>query len=242
MIWRAVKSVSALAFLTLALGGPLAVADTVYLSLDSSPYVSWANTYINPYSGHVSTVVGHSASGQAATLICDDLVATTYIGVEYKYQRYLASSLLAPGGQGLNNPPLRWANDANSYLAAAYLASQLPAPGNTSDVQQRGLLSFAIWGLFNMTAVDNRLSANNATSFISDVHKLASDALAYVAAGGAVSDFYIYVPDDSRKPQEFLQLTSGTVHVPEPQAFAQLGLNFAALVGVTAFVRRRARV
>jgi len=96
------------------------------------------NVYVGPYYANVSGF-GNS------TVICDDFADESYIGHSWNFTANNFSTL----GSAL------WGNQTNNYDAAAWLTLQmLSLNGNPSNATQVGYLSFAIWSLFDKSALN----------------------------------------------------------------------------------------
>jgi hypothetical protein len=93
--------------------------------------------YVGPYYATVDGV-GNTA------VICDDFADDSYIGHSWNFTGNNFSTL----GSAL------WGNQKNNYDAAAWLTLQmLSLNGNPSNATQVGYLSFAIWSLFDKSAL-----------------------------------------------------------------------------------------
>lgn len=97
------------------------------------------NVYVGPYYATVSGF-GNSA------VICDDFADESYIGHSWNFTANNFSTL----GSAL------WGNQTNNYDAAAWLTLQmLSLNGNPSNATQVGYLSYAIWSLFDKSALNS---------------------------------------------------------------------------------------
>jgi hypothetical protein len=96
-----------------------------------------AGVYVGPYSATVNGVAN-------TTVICDDFADDSVIGHSWNFTTNNFSSL----GSAL------WGSQTANYDAAAWLTLQmLSLNGNPSNATQVGYLSYAIWSLFDKTAL-----------------------------------------------------------------------------------------
>lgn len=193
---------------------PLAFGQTVDLTLDNGGPYSMDGIYVGPYNATVNN--------QPSQIICDDFAHEVTAGESWVAKVTLVSSLNSSDVGGLT-----WGNAGNSgiglggqtgsvlqgYVAMAYLASEmLPLSGNPNNATQVGYLAYAIWAIFDASAVESWL--NNPTVW-QKVQALAESALNGAVAGtytasqfagweiltpiagsnGPPQEFFIYVPE-----------------------------------------------
>jgi hypothetical protein len=126
--------VVALALLTFA---PCAFANS-NLTMTGAGNNVMGGVYVGPYYATVNGV-------KNTAVICDDFADESYIGHSWNFTPNNFSTL----GSTL------WGNQTNNYDAAAWLTLQMLSlnsnPGNATQV---GYLSFAIWSLFDKSALN----------------------------------------------------------------------------------------
>lgn len=200
----------------------------------------FAGVYVNPYTA--------SIGGVSTTVICNDFSADTWVGEEWTANVVeLDGGNLRSTKQGQN-----WGGDdaslRDSYYAVAYLSVMLLA---APDQHTAALLSFAIWSVFDPSAL-SWLENNGVPSSSSDYQEivnLRSSAFSAVSGGAtpnfSASNVTIYSPIagtatgcpgascPANSPQEFI-----VVRTPEPSALSLLGFDLLALVGVVAVLFR----
>lgn len=174
--------------------------------------------YVGPY---YATVNG----GANTPVICDDFADETYIGSSWNFTANNFSTL----GSAL------WGNQTKSYEAAAWLTLQMLALNSkSSNATQVGYLSFAIWSLFDKSAL-NGLNSTQLAGVNSWLSKVPSNL-----TPGEFANFAILTPKGctngpgSCPGQEFLTL------VPEGGA-AAMYLLLAGLSCFGAMLLRRRR-
>jgi hypothetical protein len=198
---------------------PLAFSQTVNLTLDNGgPYVM-DGIYVGPYNATQNNT-------QPVQIICDDFAHEVTASESWTATVTQVSNLASNGTAGLT-----WANTlaggsalfgANTtfstlqgYYAMAYLASEmLPLSSNPANATQIGYLAYAIWAVFDASAVKAWLGANS-TAW-AQVQLLAQNALNGVYSAGQFAGWEILTPNCSGagscnlgQPQEFFE------YVPE---------------------------
>ena len=205
-------------FLLLALLAP-AYADS--LVVPDQGFTTWAGEYVSPCSAVID--------GVSATIICLDIARNTYIGTTYPYVANYPNDLTTTlHYNGTNGATI--AASVAQYNEAAYLSIQLL---NTTNVDDRGALAWAIWDIFDPTTVAKDLASGQLTSAQMDAVKA---KLTAVPAGFTAPDYVVYTPSDrsSGGPQDFV-----LVKTPEAPALGLLGLDLSALFGLFLLFRRR---
>jgi len=134
------------------------------------------------------------------------------------------------------------------YLAMAYLASEmLPLSGNKGNATEVGYMAYAIWAIFDASAVKSWLNGHGAGNIWSQVQSLAEGALALAynknITQSQFAGWEILTPDCSKHgscplgtPQEFFE------YVPVPEggtAVMYLLLAGFACFGTMYFKSRR---
>lgn len=186
-----------------------------------------AGVYTSPYAG--------TANNSPTAIICDAFADDTFLNETWQATVSTVADLGATkwGGKSAQQ----------SYDAAAGLALKLMS---TSDATQMGVLSFAIWDIFDNSDVQSWLAAQNASSIYAMAHNLAESALSQTYTAGQFSNVSVYTlvrgtaqgcpggPCPANSPQEFLSVTA-----PEPSAAALLGIYLSSLVALVIVFRRR---
>jgi hypothetical protein len=126
--------VAAVALLCLS---PCAFADSGSLTLTGAGNNVMQNVYVGPYYATVNGVAN-------TAVICDDFADDSVVGHSWNFTANNFSTL----GSAL------WGNQTQNYDAAAWLTLQmLSLNGNAQNATQVGYLSFAIWSLFDKSAL-----------------------------------------------------------------------------------------
>jgi len=125
------------AVLALCCFAPCAIADST-LTMTGAGNNVMDNVYVGPYYATVNGV-------KNTPVICDDFADESDIGHSWNFTANTFSTL----GSAL------WGNQTNNYDAAAWLTLQmLSLNSNPSNATQVGYLSFAIWSLFDHSALN----------------------------------------------------------------------------------------
>lgn len=241
---------AALLFLTaLAVAQPPAIADQVSLTLISPPGApsngaSLDNVYLSPYYFSIN------GSQTDTALICDDFNDEIYDGETWTANVF--TGLQIPGiSSGSGSGPasgLTEAAEATDYEEIADLTLALYATPS-SDTTDQAALSYAIWSVFEDSAVQSYLSGLGEDGYYSSsVAPLLTQAQATVTTGpnAAAEGSYllsiltVYTPvagsqpSGDGTPQQFV-----TVTTPEASSPTILALDLLALFGAFFLVRRR---
>ena len=181
--WWGVTAIALLCFV------PSAFADSGSLTLTGAGNNVMNNVYVGPYYATVNGVAN-------TTVICDDFADDSVVGHSWNFSTNNFSTL----GSAL------WGNQATNYESAAWLTLQMLSlngkPGNNTQV---GYLSFAIWSLFDKSA----LTGLNSTQ-LAGVNAWLAKVPGNLTAG-MFSNFVILTPQNctpgSCPGQEFFQMT-----------------------------------
>jgi hypothetical protein len=217
--------------------------DSVDLTLINGGNDTMDGIYVGPYNA------AQSSNGQPAQnvqIICDDFEHQVSPGESWTATVTSVSSLgsnpqgltwsnTSAGGSALfgNNNNLTFSTQ-QGYYAMAYLASQmLPLSGNQANAQQVGYLAYAIWAVFDASAVKSWLGANsNAWAQVQILAENALDGKDGVFSASEFAGWEILTPNCSThgscmqgQPQEFLEF------VPE----GGTALMYLLLGGLTCF-------
>ena len=214
-------------FFALAMGA-FAANPTMTLT-GAGSYNIMDGVYVNPYDGRVNYPNGTVLN---ASIICNDFFAHNSIGQTWSVTELTVGSLTLANitqtrwGQGLTTDAAKQAAIL-TYQRGAYLATQLMA---TSDLATQGQLSFALWGLFNPSAL-NYVTGFNKTKAL----EFLAAAQSMTFAAGSFANVSIFTPSPLNGPQEMF-----VVRTPEPGAIALLLVNAAFGLGMIVLLRRRA--
>ena len=182
--------------------------------------------YVSPYVA--------SIDGVSTYVICDDFTTDISQGLSWSAYQWSLADVTSSGPQKFTSPDWSPYTIQQEYDAAAILAESLMA--NMWDPTLAGEYSYAIWTMFDPAAINgwggNTLTSAQQTA----VGNFRNAALSQAAASGAPAGLKvsIYTPNPLTASQEFL-----VVNTPEPSLPATLGVEFAALIGVMFFMRRR---
>jgi len=187
------------------------------------------SVYFDPYVGTI-----RNASNQviySGYIICDDFFTHSEVNSSWGATETNAGNLNGTekfaGESYLFNGTLY--DTAQMYDAAAYLANELLQPGNVTDWDAQGALSFAIWDIFDGTT----------PSLGSETWADIDGAFGAVVNSGYVgSNVEVYTPRPFDASQEFLVVNGP--NVPEPSTLALCAIGLIALIGFGA--RRAGRI
>ena len=190
----------------------------VYLTLnDGGNNGAVGGIYVGPYDATLSS--GPNQSGTHTQIICDDFEhevttgqswyanVTSFTSITNSTQGLVWSGA-TQSGVGLGGPI---GNMVQGYTAMAYLASQLLGANST----QAGYLAYAIWSIFDASAVQSWLNTHGAGNMWAQVQSMAQGAMTAVLnnqvkqsdyAGweiltpvnqgpGAPQEFFMFVPE-----------------------------------------------
>jgi len=183
--------------------------------------------YVGPYTATIN--------GVSTPVICDD----------YGDESYIPETWTANVSTFSNLSGAKWAqgqsNQTQLYEEAAWLIQQMYSPANSSQV---GEIQFAVWGLFDSSAITNLSSYNSADG--KSASNWLTDAGKQSFTPGEFSDFSIYTtpsgatptcggsPCPSSPPQEFM-----TYSTPEPSVVIILAADLLLFGLAVVFLRRR---
>jgi hypothetical protein len=174
--------------------------------------------YISPYTATVN--------GVSTLVICDDFADEVTVGESWR---------VTSGKIGSTTNGLFGTENSAGYEEVAWLSDQLLA--NLSNPTQQGIISYAIWSVFDKTGVTNWLNTYHDSTTLNAVN-----ALLATYNGQTSSDFTVYTPGGFQTccgpPQEFLVQS---VQTAEASAPVILGIDLLGL-GVLLIVWRRRRV
>jgi hypothetical protein len=228
--------------LTLAYCGIFALLGASGLSAQTaSMYLTSAGTdimdgvYVDPYYATVN--------GVANTLvICDDYADNSFVGEAWTANIYNSSQLSET--RNTEKWDLTPAQQTQDYNEAAYLSLELMSAFASGDKLAQGEITFAIWGVFDPTAIPSLTAWNSADGLAAQGYLNGAEAQTYT-----VNEFPqvgIYSPNLSDSitcnggtcltapPQEFL-----IVHAAEAPAPVVLGFDLVSALCVAFMLRRR---
>ena len=199
--------------------------------------------YTSPY----DISVGTGSSSIVTLLTCDDFRTEIAPGQTWTATTTTLSEILYGSTPSTK---VKFDNDdfdkqKLDYATVAFLASDLMSLSNFSD-PKAGLLSYAIWSVFDTELYQSLNNNNGATGYgslngsqVGEVDALLNGArsAAQTAIGtgnfGAIPYITIYTPTTGQTSQEF-------IGVPEPAAIVILMVNLLVIAGLILFRRLRA--
>jgi hypothetical protein len=191
-----------------------AMASTVTLTSEYSGVPQYAGAYVGP--------IGAAFDGATAIsggIACVDVASTSYFGSTWGVN----ISTLDP----LNMTNARQGSDGGAilkYEETAWLLGQIPSHSN-----QVGEIQFAMWRIFNQTAVDAHFASANRN--ITAENSWLAQAAAINPSNYDFSSVRIYTPTAAyASNQEFM--SGGASHVPLPPSVLLLGTGILGLVGL----------
>jgi hypothetical protein len=197
-------------------------------------WTSLGGVYISPYTGTID--------GVSTTMICDDFGDDTYIGQTWMATPFSVQDAVSSGQTRLNQRygAFDQATLLMKYTQIADLALLLLSAPTVSD---RAAYSFALWGVFDNSAIGTLNDAGLRSKAQTYLQSSASAYLARSADQNAsiASAITIYSPIRgtasccSDPPQEMI-----TVRTPEPSTVVLLAVDLAAL-GLLVLLLRRHR-
>lgn len=195
---------------------PPALADTASMDLTGvGPNGAMAGVYVGPYMATIN--------GVSTPVICDDYSDESFLNETWTANVSTLADLSNTKWGGLSNA-------TTLYEEAAWLTEQLV----TASPSQAGDIQFAIWAIFDPSAI-NGLSAGDQATVVG----LISQAQGQTFWAGEFSNILIYTANTNdpilcngqacanTPPQEFM------VDTPEPGALALLSLGLSVIaIGV----------
>ena len=192
----------------------------VTMTLTSGGPYAMDGVYVGPYTALIN--------GVSTQIVCDDYAAETTLNETWAANVTPYSQLGNSSGVG---SPIWYGTDGlAAYDEAAWLVTQM---ADYSDWVNIGEIQFAIWGIFDPTAITDLTKYNSAYG---------SAASGWITKASAHSNdnfsgFSVLTPSAGPPPQEFL--VDGPVATPEPAAASVIGVDLASALGIVFFVWRR---
>jgi|HubBroStandDraft_5_1064220.scaffolds.fasta_scaffold32036_2 hypothetical protein len=134
--------------------------------------------YVGPYNATVN--------GTSTQIICDDFVDDSYVGESWTANVTTLSNLNGTKWGGM-------ANATTLYDEAAWLATQMLSPTYSGNATQVGYLAYALWAVFQPSAVESWLGANSAAW--QAVQGWLSSAAGQHFTPGEFANFFLYTPN-----------------------------------------------
>jgi hypothetical protein len=134
--------------------------------------------YVGPYNATVN--------GTSTQIICDDFVDESYVGESWTANVTTLSNLNGTKWGGM-------ANATTLYDEAAWLATQMLSPTYSGNATQVGYLAYALWAVFQPSAVESWLGANSAAW--QAVQGWLNSAEAQHFTNGEFANFFLYTPN-----------------------------------------------
>lgn len=191
-LWLAMGALF-LCFAPLALG-----QGQVNISLTSAGNNVMDGVYVGPYTATVN--------GQSTQIICDDFVDDSYVGESWTANVTTLANLNGTKWGGM-------ANATQLYDEAAWLATQMLSPTYSGNATQVGYLAYALWAVFQPSAVKSWLGANSAAWLA--VQSWLNSAAGQNFTPGEFANFFIYTPDLSHS----ITCNGGPCPTTPPQEF-----------------------
>jgi hypothetical protein len=195
--------------------------------------------------GYSSTQLdGYYVGSYSATV---NGVSTSVVSDDYADQTYLNETWNANSNSYSNLSFTKFASEYSStyvtmYEEAAWLTEQMVSPANSSQV---GEIQYAIWSIFDASAMSNLWSYNLGDGIDADAWLLDAELQSYTTS--EFSNFTIYTPANpsnascggkacpTGNPQEFMVMGGA----PEPGSLATLVADLALFACVALILRRR---
>jgi len=218
----------------------LAVAQDTFTLTGANPggYTN-GDVYVSPYTATITNSTGDEI--YSGDVICDDFFDDVSVGEDWIVTPSPASSV---SPDGLFTGSVTWPDtplgttytNQQAYDAVAWLAVQLLSlpPSSPNLSAEEGAYSFAIWTIFDPSAISSYVPTGTYT--VAYVDSLITEAFAANYSGAGVT-VWTPVPNEgpgNGGPQEFL-----TVSTPEASLPATLAVTLGTLVGVIFLLRRR---
>jgi hypothetical protein len=157
---------------------PCALGQQVNINLTSAGNDVMNGVYVGPYNATVN--------GTSTQIICDDFVDDSYVGESWTANVTTLANLNGT----------KWGSMAGAttlYDEAAWLATQMLSPTYSGNATQVGYLAYALWAVFQPSAVQSWLGANSATWLA--VQNWLSSAAAQQFTPGEYANFFLYTPN-----------------------------------------------
>jgi len=191
--------------------------------------------YIGPYVGTVN--------GVTTPLICDDFIDESYIPETWTADVYSISDYASLRFHSSTAPLAQVGYEEVAWLSQQLTNQSLGLPTtctNTTSINCAGDIQYAIWAVFDPTALTyitgaNRTNANTWLSAAQSHYSTGdySNVSVYTAvAGTALCGGRACPPGPT--PQEFI-----VVRTPEPPFLSLLGVDLSAVGGLIFFLKRK---
>jgi hypothetical protein len=212
---------------------PLALAQDTFTITGANPDgYNMGGVYVSPYEATITNSSGGVIDN--GYVICDDFTDEVTPPESWTAD----PSTVGSGGAGLFG-----ATNSADYNAVAWLADELMTGGAYNDPIQASELSFAIWTIFDPSAIDDvtGITADGETLSQAQVQTAVNNDITHALSLGTYTGptATVWTPTnwagDPGRPQEFV-----TVATPEASTLANLGVDLLALL-VALFVLRRYR-
>jgi hypothetical protein len=171
-LWLALGAVL-LCFAPCALG-----QGQVNIDLTSAGNNVMDGVYVGPYNATVN--------GKSTQIICDDFVDDSYVGESWTANVTTLSNLNGTKWGGM-------ANATQLYDEAAWLATQMLSPVYSGNATQVGYLAYALWAVFQPSAVKSWLGATSPTWLA--VQGWLNFAAAQHFTPNEFANFFLYTPN-----------------------------------------------
>lgn len=210
-------------------------AQTASMTLTSPGINIMDGVYVNPYYATIN--------GVSTLVICDDYTDDTYQNESWTANVYDISNVAQT--RNTTKWGLTAAQQAQQYNEAAYLSTELLEAFQSNNTIAAGELGFAVWGVFDPTAITSLSGWNPIYGDAAQKYLYAAQTQTYTP--GEFSNVLVYSPNTSNPitcpagdtcgptapPQEFL-----VVHTPEPPVPFVWAFDLLAVV-LGAFLWRR---
>ena len=210
---------------------PLAIAQDTFTITGANPdNYTMGDVYVSPYE---ATITNGNNTIYSGLVICDDFTDEVSPPESWTAD---------PSTVGSSGTGLFGSTNSADYNAVAWLADELMTGGTYNNQIQASILSFAIWTVFDPSAISyvTSITADGTTLSQSqvqaDVNADISNALSLGTYTGPTAT--IWTPTnwsgDNSRPQEFI-----TIATPEASTIANLAVDLAALLFALFVLHRR---